>query len=369
MSFFSSSKFSPKQATEPVSKSPAVPSREAVEFSSESTPEVAQPTSLKPESIDVTVDSRGVQAEQHNCETAAHLLQYPVIKSAVGLIEDIPGVKTVADSTQQVSEFLNSQYLLKPVIKTIDGTGNAVLNTVDSVIPSLQTTDFETIGKTIQEPCIQANNAINSATTFVNDTVDSNIVAPSKNLVNNARDYCQKNIYDTQGKPLVRGAIDPLVKPYNTAIESFTQKFFPEGEEVPKDFKTEWDRKIQLELNLVKKVIPATANAATTVVMAPYNYSSHVVDVFQQNLKKDEKKSVVSSLQAVYLSKTELTSEIWDNTVGAGLQLVFGKKEEGEATTETPQENTESFEAPEVVESTEPAAESTEAPVSAEPSA
>ncbi|KAH3686771.1 hypothetical protein WICPIJ_002250 [Wickerhamomyces pijperi] len=358
-----SSKSSDKPTEETVAEVPVTestpemkPEAQEVAPVEETTEPAAQNTeAANTEAANIATEATEVEATATNCQTSAHLMQYPVIKSTVDLIEEIPGVKTAVDSTQHVAELIHGQFLLKPVIETIDTTGNAALNTVDSIAPCLQTTDYETIGKAVQEPFVQANAAIKGATEYVHDTVDSVIVAPSVGFTHSAREYINKNIYDTQGKPIVRSAIDPLVRPYNNVIESITEKFFPEGEAVSKDFKTEWDRKFPLEINLVKKVIPATADAATNVALAPYRYGSHVVDVVQQNLKKDQNKSVVSSLQALYQSKTDLTSEAWDHTVGAGYNHVFGKKAE-EAQEETEEPVVEAAEAPVVEAAEAPAA-------------
>ncbi|KAH3678503.1 hypothetical protein WICMUC_001520 [Wickerhamomyces mucosus] len=284
----------------------------------------------EPKVVEVNADENLTADPTSNHELSKHILSYPLVKETYDLIEEIPGVKVVISNAQPVAEFIHSQPLLKPVIKTLDNAGNSTLNSIDSVAPGLQTATYKSVGQAFQEPFIQASTAIKSGVTYVNETVENNVVSPTIQLTHDAREFYNKKVYNTNGKPLLRSSIDPIVKPYNTFIESFTEKNFPNGEPVAKNFPSEFDRKFQLDLNLIQRAIPVISNKVHNVFWAPYNYGVHVVDVFHNNYSKTQNKSIVTLVKAVYNSKTILASEAWDNTIGSAISIVLGSEEKTE---------------------------------------
>jgi sporulation-specific protein 4 len=272
-------------------------------------------------------------------QTTTHIASYPLIRETLNLVETIPGVRVLKVTTQSLADpivgFVFFNGLIQPIVKTIDDFGVQTLGTVDSFVPCITTVGYNEVGELIKSPFISTDQTVRAVVVSTNDAFDFNIKEPTKKLVHTARGYYNAHVYDTQGKPLLRSSVDPIFRPINRAVDEFISKNLPEGgQPVSKDFSSEVERNFWLTWDLNKRSIPVITGKINEVFMAPCTYTKHALDVFHDNLNRQEKKTVGSSIIATYNSSIDLAEEAWTKVADSTWKKAFKGKNETTAESE-----------------------------------
>lgn len=317
---FRRNSISKKSSTENASEKPETIPEESTsteaQVHSEETQAVQELSEPKPESL--------------KSQTVAHITSYPLIRESLDVVEAIPGVRVVKLKTESLADpivgFLFHNGFIQPIFKAVDDFGNQTLGTIDNFVPSIKTTGYIEVGEMAKAPFVYADDTIRAVVVATNDAIDVNILEPTKKLVHDTRAYYNKNIYDTKGKPLLRSSVDPVFRPINQAVDEFISTHLPrEGEAISQEFSSEIERNLWLTWDLKKRSIPVIAGKINEAICSPFTYSKHVLDVYNDNLNKQEQKSVSSSIVATYNSSLDLVEEAWSKVTDSTWNKVFKK--------------------------------------------
>lgn len=246
-------------------------------------------------------------------KTVAHINGYPLVQQTKEILDTIAVTRVAqANTLPTVGAILNCKAVkfVEPVTKVVDTVADSSLTLTEKVIPSLKTKTYQRLGEEIMIP-------YNLTTKIVGKTVDSTIsltedyvYEPTHNQILKFRQYYNEKVYDTHGKPLVRGSFDPLVTPCNKWYEDWIKSTFPDGKEVPTNgFSNELDRSLALTVNLIQRALPLVKGKTKETLWAPCNYVKHVNDVLNQNLDKQEDMTIPKSWMATKEAFQELNQE------------------------------------------------------------
>lgn len=259
-------------------------------------------------------------------KTSIHIQSYPMVKETIDIVLGIPGVQALEDSKNSVlfpvDSYMHTQPMIKPIVETIDNMGELTLNLVDSTAPCLKTATFNTVGEVVMTPFVELEQAKLQALNWTNETVDRHMLAPARRLIHDTRSYYNKHFYDTHGKPLVRGSLDPAMRLVNHTLEEFAKNNLPEPDmPFSTDAKTEVEKTVVLAMDITKRSVPVVISKKVEVMMLPYTYSNHVVKVFKSNVSKHES-GWLKPIMVTYASSMELADEAMKTTMK---MFTFGK--------------------------------------------
>lgn len=281
------------------------------------------------ENRDAVVEEARVVEEPPVCQTSDRLKSYPLLKEASDSFNEFGIIKAIKNSSvpvfKPIGEFINSQSLLRPIVQTVDGVGVSTLNGIERVVPCFKTMTSDDVLVGIKTPIVRADQTVKGAVTATSDCVENNIVSPTRKLVRDSRAFYNEKLYDTKGKPLLRSSFDPVFRPINYQLENFTLTNLPEGEPVMVEYSSEVERNVYLSINFVDRLIPAVENKIVGCLMVPCNYTTHVVEVYNENLNKELELSVNSSIKAIYNTTVELTNEAISESTSLWRKVWNGK--------------------------------------------
>ncbi|SCU84981.1 LAMI_0C09670g1_1 [Lachancea mirantina] len=267
-----------------------------------------------PQAIEEALEEAHVQivGTKHSV-TAHHIHSYPLVKQTGEFLGRVPVARIFVANTKPIYEAVANSRPAKwvaPVTDRVDLLADRGLQLTDKWVPALKTTTYEGIGKDVMTPYNATRNAAEKARLATLDAADKYLYDPVHSRVLQTRRYYNEKIYDTKGKPLVRGSFDPVVAPVNQRVEGFISKRFPEGKHVPTDgFSNELSRSAALAVNFVQRAIPAVENRVYDIAMGPCHYVKHVNDVFNHNLDKQDDLSLTNSWTASRNAVQELNKE------------------------------------------------------------
>lgn len=151
-------------------------------------------------------------------KTVDHLAKYPLVQQTSDFVYSYPGTKMVVGSLKPIVEssiVVKSFSLFKPCANAVDTLTDKSLNIVDKFVPSLQTQTYQTLSDEILKPVVATKTKINDATTNIKDFTISHGVEPVHEKIIEFRKFYNEKVYDTQGKPIIRGKFDSIVNPCN----------------------------------------------------------------------------------------------------------------------------------------------------------
>jgi sporulation-specific protein 4 len=243
-----------------------------------------------------------------------HLYTYPLVQQTNAFVSKLPVTRIAAANVKPIleSKIVSAPLnLIKPVSDVVDNLAVKSLVTLEKVIPSLKTKTYQKLGEEVMLPYNFTKNTINKGVSEVTDLTTTYAYDPVHNNIIKFRKFYNEKIYDTKGKPLIRGSLDSFVAPINKKVEDVIKSYLPDGPEVSSEgFSNEIDRSFALLTNAVSRAGPVTEKKASEVIMAPCNYTSHVIDIFNTNLDKEESLSIKNSFNATKTSVVELEKEI-----------------------------------------------------------
>ena len=259
-------------------------------------------------------------------KTIQHMASYPLVQQTNLLLNDVVCTRIMlANIKPIISNILNSKpvIFLAPVTNVMDRVGETTLSVTEAVIPSLKTKTYQRLGEEAMIPC----NLFKKTVTFIDDKCSKmyigNVFNPSHNQIKRWRKFYNK-YYDTQGKPIFRGSINPLIKPANDQIEKLTQKYLPEGENVdPDNFCCEFDRGLVLSLNVVDRSMNVVKKKTMGKVKLPFKFICHINKVLNEELDKKENLGIKNSFSAIYDTVTKLEKDLCSDVKSRVSYILF----------------------------------------------
>lgn len=264
--------------------------------------------------IEIPAAVEATSNEHLHFKVIDHLNTYPLVQQTNDFVSKLPVTRIAVANAKPIleSKIVSAPLsMVKPVTDVVDNLAVKSLVALEKVIPSLKTKTYQRLGEEFMMPYNFTKSTINKGVSEVTDFTTTYAYEPVHNNIIKFRKFYNEKIYDTKGKPLIRGSLDSFVAPVNEKLESIIKSYLPDGTEVSKDgFSNEIDRSFALLGNAVSRAVPVTEKKATEVIMAPCNYTSHVIDVFNTNLDKEESLSIKNSFNATKTSVAELEKEI-----------------------------------------------------------
>lgn len=268
--------------------------------------------------------------KKSNFKTIQHMKSYPLVQETKVILDGCPFTRVViATSKPKIKKIMNSKPLqvVSPITNFFDSIANSSLNLTDKIIPSLKTKTYKRIGDEIKYPFSQTKKGSKAVANTLVTTTGNYVCKPVHNKIVDFRKYYNKKYYDTKGKPIVRGTLDPVILPVNNALENVTHKYLPNGKTVnPDGFSCEFDRCFALNCNAVARLLPVISTTATTMAMAPCNYFVHVNKTINNELDKKDKLTFGNAFSATWSSMGILERETWDNLKSGCPMKFFAKK-------------------------------------------
>ncbi|CCF57807.1 hypothetical protein KAFR_0D01610 [Kazachstania africana CBS 2517] len=258
--------------------------------------------------------TESIRAARHGkSKYVERLKTYPLVQETVVIIEKIPVTRVLYANTKPVVKaILNSKPVQKmcPVTPFVDNVAVQSLKLTEKVVPCIKTKRYQDIHKTVVKPAVFTKNC---ARQIINTTVmagDTYLYKPVHGQILNFRKFYNRKIYDTKGKPLIRGNFDPFILPLNNAFENLMLKYLPNATCISTDdFSCEVDRSVALSFNFILNAIPAIEHRKSELIWSPCNYVAHINRVTNKNLDKQPDLSCRHWWPATVTTFTELERE------------------------------------------------------------
>lgn len=245
-----------------------------------------------------------------------HLNTYPLIQQTEAYVSNFPIARVAISNVKPLLEsklVLTPLKVVKPATDLVDNLAVKSLETIEKFVPSLKTKTYQKLGEEIMMPYNFTKSTINKGASEVSDFTVTYGYEPIHSKVISFRSLYNEKLYDTDGKPLIRGSLDSFVAPCNKKFEEYISYYLPEGTDVPTEgFTNELDRSFSLLYNAFTRALPVTQKKAKGVIKAPFDYSQHVISVFNTNLDKEETLGLKNSFVASKASVIELEKEALD---------------------------------------------------------
>ncbi|CAR28815.1 hypothetical protein ZYGR_0U01740 [Zygosaccharomyces rouxii] len=246
-------------------------------------------------------------------KTVDHIKSYPLVQETRSFLQEVPAARILHANTKPwLKSILESKMMqiALPVTNTVDTMANSSLNLTEKIVPSLKTKTYQKLGEEALLPYTYTKKYGKQATDKTLSIADQNIYQPTHNQVLKFRKYYNEKLYDTKGKPLVRSSLDPLTAPLNNFFQNNYVKWFPKGEDVPKDgYSSELNRSVALVINFFSRSIPVLEKSVIDTGMMPCHYFIHANKVLNKSLDKQPSLGFKDSLNGSKNAISELEKE------------------------------------------------------------
>ncbi|CUS20904.1 LAQU0S02e01002g1_1 [Lachancea quebecensis] len=238
---------------------------------------------------------------------------FPLLQQTHEFLAQLPACRILEANAKPIISSIASSKPAKwasPAAKVADNIADKGLEFAENWAPSLKTKTYQDLCHDALVPFNYSKETVGKAANVTLGAADTYVYEPAHARMSTFRQFYNEKVYDTNGKPLIRGSIDPLVAPCNKRLEAATKAYFPDGEEVPSNgYNTEFSRTLALSANFVQRAVPWVNRKVTDLAMAPYNYTSHVNAVFNHSLDKQENLSLTNSWAATREALCTLNQE------------------------------------------------------------
>lgn len=253
-----------------------------------------------------------IQTKTINSKAINHINSYPLVQQTFSGLEQIAINKIIYANTKPIILSISNSKpvkLIEPVTRLTDNIFDKSLTLAEIAVPSLKTKTYERLYQELMTPC---NFVVKTANGSINIT-NQYVITPTHNQILNFRKYYNEHFYNTNGAPIIRGTLDPLVRPCNSGYEKLIVKILPNGKQVPTDgYSNQLDRTFALTVNLVQRTIPVIKTQTKGVVTLPFKYVYHVNNIFNENLDKQENLKLGNCYSASKNSIKQLNKETID---------------------------------------------------------
>lgn len=261
--------------------------------------------------------------------TIDHLKSYPIVQETQAYANNCAVARVFIANTEPILvKILNSKPLkiVSPITNFVDKIGYSSIRLTEKLIPSIKTKTFKNLGDDFMIPVKKTKNITKRIKLSMVNKSQKYVYKPTHSRIIHFRKYYNEKIYDTKGKPLIRGTFDPVILPLNNAFENSTHKYFPAGKTVSGSFSCEFDRSVALSFRLIQNIIPLLGSKVKIVLLWPFVYFQHVNSVFNKHLDKEPNLCLRNSRRATYGSVKELYHDFLDNTKKKAPLRYFTKK-------------------------------------------
>uniref|UniRef100_A0A060TAR4 ARAD1D25850p n=1 Tax=Blastobotrys adeninivorans TaxID=409370 RepID=A0A060TAR4_BLAAD len=239
-----------------------------------------------------------VELDPPQSRFVAHMATYPAVAALTGFAASFPVVKVFAsnavplimsyqnrdkgqddgqDEGNQMSEPSSQRVPLQrrrrvrsqvgPIIDRADRFGDRMLTRLDKRYPQLQTAQPEEVYQMAREPLRRARTRAHTARNSARSSVHA------------ARSRYAR-VYDTQGKPLVRSQLDPVLEPLNNRLEDTIIQRIPNSRIPDRKVTNEFSRTVHLGRSAARASRPIALNQTRSVYRFPSRARSHVGTVY-----------------------------------------------------------------------------------------
>lgn len=275
-----------------------------------------------------------------NSKTWQHLGTYPLVQQTKTILHQFPPTRIILANTIPIADSILSSRpveLTKPITGPISALADNFINQglilTETIVPAIKTTTYESLAKQIILPYVILKLVVVKVIAGVKKIIYTYIINPSREQILNFRKYYNRTLFDTHGKPIIRGSLDFIFGPANRKYEKLIIRIFPESEQISSTgFSNEFDRNIALTFNMIGLLIPAAAKKTSNVIWGPCNYVGHVNHVINEHLDKQENLGLINSWKAIKASTAELNRETLVNV--KRLVPKRGKSRQNEEATE-----------------------------------
>lgn len=247
-------------------------------------------------------------------KTIKHLKSYPLVQETQRHMDNCVVTRVIIANTEPLMvKVMNSKPLqiVTPVTNFIDKLSYSSLKLTERLIPSIKTKTYKKLGDEIMVPVHKTAKITNNVKTGMVNKSRKYVYHPTHSKLIQWRKYYNEKVYDTKGKPLIRGTFDPIILPLNNVFENSTHKCFPQCESVNGQFSCEFDRSVLLSIRLIQNVIPVLGSKTVQVVKSPLVYTNHVNSVINKHLDMEANLCLSNTTKATYGSIVELYQEFW----------------------------------------------------------
>lgn len=249
-------------------------------------------------------------------KTIDHIKGYPLYQQTKKILKNIALTRVlIANTKPTVEAVVHSKpaELVQPVTNVLDNVANTGLNLTEKVIPSIKTKTYQRLGEEAMMPVNFTKRIGHQVTYATYNALRDNVYQPVHNQVKNFRGFYNKYV-DTKGKPIVRGLLDPILRPLNNRAEQFFDEKFPRGKLIANTDNRccEVDRSLVLTTNFIGNMIPLANKSVVCAAMLPCQYAQHTNQVLNSNLDKQPDLNISHSAAAAWQSVRELEKEAID---------------------------------------------------------
>lgn len=247
-------------------------------------------------------------------KTIKELRSFAIVKETKRCMDDCAITRVIIANTEPMMiKIIKSKPVefVSPVTKFVDKISYKSLKFTEKLFPSIKDKSLKKMKLKIVKKIKKGDHKKNKMIKDGMKKGDKYIYEPTHSKILKFRKYYNEKVYDTKGKPLIRGAFDPVILPFNNAFENTTHKYFPDGKPVTGKFSCEFDRTFALTIRMSKNMNPIIKCKTKNMMMKPFKYKKHVNKVINKHLDMEKNLCFKNSIHAIKGAMKELYKELW----------------------------------------------------------
>ena len=236
-------------------------------------------------------------------KTIEHLKDYKLYGEGKTKAMDIAIVRVIHVNAKPIVKCIRQSRILlstRFITNLVDRATLSTLLLAERIMPSMKTIGTKEILRSVTMPIVVP---IRLAIDVKHATIEAGtyfIYRPYHNELTRFRHFYNRKLIDTKNKPLIRGSIDPVVKPLNDSIENVVMERFPDLlAKQRKDFCCETSRSTMLVYVATEGSKLATMKHMKHKMMMPCVMIRRTNEIFNEHLDKQEDLGMKSVLRAV----------------------------------------------------------------------
>ncbi|KAI5957288.1 hypothetical protein KGF54_000216 [Candida jiufengensis] len=227
--------------------------------------------------------------------TPKHLKTYPLVNSSENIYKMLPFSGYLLSISKYSFTTIRNYQPMKYILETGDLYSDMLLTKLDSFIPSLQTVEITDLTSPITSPINHAVETVNTKINLVNDTVNKNVINPTKSKIDDVKNDIHQRTHDENGKNIIaKSTIDPIITPFNETLEQFVSNHFPDKKVVPRDDddcgRCEFSSELKRTFNIVGNIISKESKETVEV---------NLVDLKGDNIADNKKNTKIEKAKPV----------------------------------------------------------------------
>lgn len=276
-----------------------------------------------------------------------HLKSYRLYSEGKSAALDIAIIRVIDANVKPIMKSIRDSRILlstRFITNSIDRVTLSMILLGERMLPSMKTIGTKDIWRSIATPVVVPirlaidvqHAAIETATYFV--------YRPYHNELTRFRHFYNRKLIDTKNKPLIRGSVDPIIKPLNDSIENIVMGRFPDLlAKQRKDFCCETSRSTMLVYVATEGSKLATVQHMKHKMMMPCVMIRKSNEIFNEHLDKQEDLGMRSVLKAVDGAFKQIEKESIEYLRNMMRPRRFRKKSATKATNVQPSEEEAEF--------------------------